>query len=70
MARKRMYSLYQKAENGRNWNRVSMLELTKPKAVMVFKSALIASCFEGWRELRLRPVKEREQIHELSKVRG
>lgn len=51
----RLYSLYQK--QGSRWVRVSQSAFTKQSAIRVFQSALLASCFNGWQECSLRPIK-------------
>jgi hypothetical protein len=60
----RMYSLYQK--QGTRWVRVNSASFKKDTAIRVFQNALLASCFNGWQECRLRPIKgESEPIGEL-----
>jgi hypothetical protein len=56
----RLYSLYQK-QNGR-WVRTSKAAFTKQSAVRVFQNALLASCFNGWQECRLRPIKSEDEL--------
>ena len=54
----KLYSLFQRHSNGRNWNRVSPHALPKKSAVSWFQHALINASFCSWPEMRIRPVKE------------
>jgi len=64
----RLYSLYQK-QNGKNWTRISSLAYKKASAIRIFQGVLLDSCFKGWPELQLRPIKgENEKIGELVKT--
>lgn len=57
---KRAYSLYQR--DGKRWVRVSKGAYVKESAIRVFQDTLLMSCFNGWPELQLRPVKGPDEI--------
>jgi len=57
-----LYSLYQRAENGFNWRRVSSVSLPKTSAVSLFQSILIGGACSAAPELRLRPIKSEAAI--------
>ena len=65
----RLYSLYQRSPNGKRWHRVSDWCGRRSYAVQVFQNTLLAGVFNGWRELRIRPVKSEscEKIYALDK---